>query len=129
MSMDNQTEQEKRREYYAKYRAKNREKTRQYDNQYRLTPKRNKYNTIYQWKNRYGINFHCYDTLYEIYESTTTCNFCGGGFSINNLKCVDHDHSITDGTDNVRAILCSRCNVRDVLGLVDLPKTKTKSSQ
>ena len=151
MSMDNQSEQEKRRayrkewreknrekinEYKAQYRIKNRQHIRQYDNQYRLTPKRSKYNTIYQWKHKYGINFHCYDTLYEIYDSTTTCNFCGGGFASNNLKCVDHDHSITDGSDNVRAILCSRCNVRDVLALTDLPKgnpsdakTKTKNSQ
>ena len=152
--MDNQSEQEKRRanrkewreknrekirEYSRIYREKNRQRTREYDNQYRLTPKRCKYNTIYQWRYKYGINFHCCDTLYEIYESTTTCNFCGCKFASNNLKCVDHDHSITDGSDNVRAILCSRCNVRDVLALVDLPKgqghqtsdakTKTTNSQ
>ena len=136
MSMNFSDQIKRKREYYAIYREKHREKTRAYDRVYSKTPDRAKYTLMYQWKNRYGINFHCYETLYDIYKSTTECNYCGSKFSDTNKKCVDHDHSITDGSDNVRAILCCRCNLRDVLELDDLPKgdpsdakTKTMNSE
>jgi len=94
-----------------KYNEKNSEKKSQYMKEYLQTPEGKKSLTISQWK-RQDIIFHDWDLLYNIYMETTHCDNCnvflqGRG---NDQKCLDHDHSITDD-ENVRNVLCSRCNI------------------
>ncbi len=104
---------EKRKAYLIKYRKDNKEKRAAYDKEFRKTPIGIKTHTISSWKHQ-GIIFHDWDLLYDIiYMLTSHCDNCnvfleGNG---NDRKCLDHDHSITD-RDNVRNVLCSRCNVK-----------------
>ena len=78
---------------------------------YQQTPQYIKSRRIKDW-NYQGIIFHDMDLLHDIYEQTTHCDNCsvfmqGRG---NERKCLDHDHSICDD-ENVRNVLCSRCNL------------------
>lgn len=74
---------------------------------------------ICKWK-RWGIIFHDWDLLYDIYTECKVCDYCkcvlksGFTYQSSNTKSLDHDHSITD-YDNVRGILCQVCNLKDVL--------------
>jgi len=70
-----------------------------------ITNKRHKYNTIYHWKH-YGVIYHDFDELYEIYIKTMNCNHCGKEFPNTKDRCLDHDHE----TGAFRAIVCRCCN-------------------
>ena len=53
-----------------------------------------------------------WDSLYERYITTSNCELCGVELIAgkkSNSRSLDHDHSITD-SDNVRYVLCHRCN-------------------
>jgi hypothetical protein len=116
---------EKRKEYqrqyqkvfYLKNKVKKLEKNKEYSKKYRLTPNGKKSIRISDWKRR-NIIFFDYDLLYEIYTDCKYCDYCKCEFnsSFNNQKCLDHDHSIKE-YDNVRGVLCQRCNLKDVLKL------------
>ncbi len=103
------------KEYYHKNKEKNKEKKKEYDKEYQQTPNGKKTYRISKWKKR-GIMFHDYDLLYDIYITTTHCDFCECELNKCNKsrKCVDHDHDIKDDS-NVRGIICHSCNARDVL--------------
>ncbi len=103
------------KEYQREYRLKNKEKNKEYQKEYRKTPKGKKTFRISKWK---GIGILCFDynLLYDIFLSTNKCEFCNCELNkcSKSKKNLDHDHSITDKF-NVRAVLCFRCNVKDVL--------------
>ena len=90
------------------------EKKKEYDRQYRQSDKGHKKKTFSNWR-AYGIIFHDFELLYEIYMEATKCDFCKCILDTSNKtkRCLDHDHDIIDD-DNVRAILCVGCNNRDV---------------
>ncbi len=108
---------EKRKQQMKEYQQKNKGKRLQYMKQYQKewfqTPEGKKSNTISQWKKQ-KIIFHDWDLLYDIiYTLTSHCDHCNvflQGLG-NDRKCIDHDHSITD-RDNVRNVLCCRCNIK-----------------
>lgn len=91
-----------------------------YMKMYRQTYVGRKSKRISDWK-RAGILFHDYDTLYDIFMETDTCDFCNCKLDIDykTRKCCDHDHTITDN-DNVRGILCHTCNIKDTLGTIEI---------
>tara|TARA_R110002096_G_C14004744_1_gene668358 strand:- start:1 stop:426 length:426 start_codon:yes stop_codon:yes gene_type:complete len=98
---------QKRRQYY----QQNRESELARIRIYQQSPTYIKSRRIKDWDYQ-GIIFHDMDLLHDIYEQTTHCDNCdvflqGLG---NDRKCLDHDHSITDD-ENVRNVLCSRCNL------------------
>jgi len=72
------------------------------------------------WR-RYGIIFHDYDLLYDIFFSTTHCNFCECELDtcFKTRKCLDHDHTITE-QENVRGVLCHYCNTKDVFTTIEI---------
>ena len=106
---------EKLKQYKKEYYHKNKEKNKQYYKEYNQTPLNRKKIRINRWK-RWGIIFHDYDLLHDIYLSTTHCYFCKCLLNQcgSSRKCVDHNHDIHDN-DNVREILCNSCNVQGVL--------------
>ena len=84
-----------------KYRDENPEKIKQY----RIKQKKN--NIKSNWKSR-GLNMELFEIIYEVYETTTTCDICsvileGRGV---NQKCMDHCHY----TGDFRNIVCKKCN-------------------
>jgi hypothetical protein len=110
-----------RKQYMKEYREKNKEKLKKYKKEYReknkeklkkyhQTDKYKKKCRIAKWK-YYGIIFHDWDLLHEIYIQTTHCDECKCLLNqcVKSRKCVDHDHTITDD-NNVRNILCHCCN-------------------
>ena len=112
-----------RKEYYLKnrekilqkqkeYAKKNKEKKREYVKKYQQTDQGKKSLRIAQWKH-YGIIFHDWELLYEIYLQTTHCDECKCLLNQceKSRKCIDHDHTITDD-NNVRNILCCSCNIK-----------------
>ena len=105
---------EERNEYQRLYRIKNKEKIKKQDKEYRQTDKRKKTNRISLWK-YYGILCFDWNLLYDLFVSTTNCEFCNCELNTNTKtrKCLDHDHSITDKF-NVRGVLCNSCNSKDV---------------
>ena len=116
---------EKEKEKALSYYYINKEKSQENTKLWKLKNKEAilKYNTtgkgkiikiISQWKSR-GILCFDYNLLYDIFVKTTNCEFCNVELNTNTktLKCLDHDHSITDKF-NVRGVLCNSCNVKDV---------------
>ena len=125
---------EKRKEYDKEYREKNKEKIKEqkkeycethkeqkkeYDKEYHQTPKAIKSRRISDWI-RQGIICSNYNSLHDIYISTTRCHFCKCilNQSGSSRKCVDHDHNLPD-ENNFRGILCHVCNSKDVLNIID----------
>jgi len=115
---------QKNKEYYQKnkdrikqtvkeYSQENKEKIKEYNQ----TPKRKKCNRINNWNQR-GIVPPCsWDEFYDEYEKAINCADCDVVMTIDinktpTTKCVDHDHTITDGSPNFRAFVCHACNIR-----------------
>ena len=105
---------EKNKDKIKKYKKEYRDKNIEYLREYRKSPYYIKSHRISQWKKR-GILFFDYDLLHDIYTETTTCDYCKCQLDTSpaTKKCLDHDHSIID-YDNVRGILCNKCNLNDV---------------
>tara|TARA_R110002072_G_C7720156_1_gene514817 strand:+ start:316 stop:720 length:405 start_codon:yes stop_codon:yes gene_type:complete len=124
-----QTKEEKK-EYDILYNLKNKEKVKEKNRLYRLNNKElisknmieyrqteqgKKSHRISLWKCQ-GILCFDWNLLYDLFISTTYCEFCNCELNTNTKtrKCLDHDHSITDKF-NVRGVLCNSCNIKDVL--------------
>ena len=108
---------EDKKEYMRLWRIKNKENIKQYRN----SKHNKKSKTISQWRYR-GILCFDYNLLYDIFLSTTRCEFCKvelttGRYNTSTTKCLDHDHNINDKF-NIRGILCVSCNTRDVLSIL-----------
>ena len=101
-----QTKKERKKAYMKKYRE---------ESDYTNSVNGVKSRRIGKWKSR-GILCFDFDLLNDIFLSTARCEFCNVELNTNTktLKCLDHDHSITDKF-NVRGVLCMRCNFKDVL--------------
>ena len=100
------------------WRLKNKEKHKEYFTEYYKSEKGKKVSTIGQWRHR-GILCFDFDLLYDIFLSTTNCEFCNvelttDRYNTSTTKCLDHNHDINDRF-NVRGVLCLSCNVKDVL--------------
>ena len=120
----NNTEHKKERNrlYHIKNKTKLNEQNRlyrinnpQYAIDYRKTDQGKKSNTIASWR-RQGILCFDWDMLYDLFLSTTHCEFCLVELNTNTktTKCLDHNHDITDRF-NIRGVLCLGCNFKDVL--------------
>lgn len=64
--------------------------------------------TIHNWK-RVGIIHDNFDSLFEEYLNTTSCQHCGKDFVSTKDRCIDHNHE----TGEVRLIVCQKCNAGD----------------
>ena len=105
------------------------EKKNEYNRKYCESEKGRKIKTFINWR-AYGIIFHDFELLYEIYLEATQCDFCKCELDTGlykTKKCLDHDHEITDD-ENVRGILCWQCNVNDVLNDNKKPRNKYKNN-
>ena len=103
---------QKRKQYMKKWREENKDYMKEYDKKYHQTPQGKKCKRITQWKHR-GIITDNYDAVYEKYINTHNCEYCNCEFTEKNKRCLDHSHHITDAP-NIRGILCTSCNIRDV---------------
>ena len=115
----------KNKDKIKQWRIDNKEKIKQYriDNKdkkslYQKTEQGKKVHRIGQWKYR-GILCFDYNLLYDLFVSTTKCEFCNiqlttGRYNTSTTRCLDHDHSINDKF-NIRGVLCNSCNRKDVL--------------
>ena len=105
------------------YREENKAKIKAYDKANRdkpenkakrQTPEGIKYDKIKGWKSGKIIS-NDWDATYDWVMNTKNCQKCnvllenGTG---SKGKCLDHDHSITDGP-NARAVLCWSCNINE----------------
>ena len=83
--------------------------------EYKQTPEGIKSKKISSWKKASKIISDDWDATYEWFMNTKNCQKCdvllenGRG---SKGKCLDHDHSITDGP-NTRAVLCNYCNIHE----------------
>tara|TARA_R110000824_G_scaffold245603_1_gene434643 strand:- start:230 stop:679 length:450 start_codon:yes stop_codon:yes gene_type:complete len=104
--------------YQGEYRLKNKDKLKDNLKEYYKTYEGKKSYTISKWRER-GILCFDFDLLYDIFLSTTRCEFCNVEFTTSRYptkttKCLDHNHSIKDKF-NVRGVVCHPCNIKDVL--------------
>tara|TARA_R110000765_G_C18487948_1_gene553557 strand:+ start:82 stop:492 length:411 start_codon:yes stop_codon:yes gene_type:complete len=82
-----------------------------YQKKYQQSPKGKKSYKIASWKSQ-GIISADWGLLYETFINTTHCELCAIELiegKKTNSRCLDHDHNIKDD-DNVRYILCHKCN-------------------
>ena len=109
------------KEYKRLYHLKNKERILQQKKLYYIENKEKKQSEkgkkswrISNWRTR-GILCFDYNLLYDIFVKTTNCEFCNVELNTNTktLKCLDHDHCITD-MFNVRGVICHSCNCKDV---------------
>tara|TARA_R110002167_G_C12347997_1_gene621875 strand:+ start:68 stop:571 length:504 start_codon:yes stop_codon:yes gene_type:complete len=116
---------EQRKQYYLKnkgiykeYYETNKEYMINRQMEWAYTEKGKKSRTIACWKFNNILCFD-YDLLYDIFLSTTRCEFCQVELNTDGKtrKCLDHDHSINDKF-NIRGILCNSCNIKDVLSIL-----------
>jgi len=103
---------EKRDSHNKVYYDKNRERLLKYKTNWSNTPNGLKSHSIANWK-YIGIIADDYDEWYEKYINCNECNFCGKEFKNTSNKHLDHNHTIND-CENIRGVLCCKCNVRDV---------------
>ena len=109
----------KKLEASAKWRRNNFKKIKTYQAKYKRSPKGRKSSRITDWK-RMGIICNDFSKFYdEIYMMIDRCNFCYSKFTQKNKKTLDHDHNIKY-KENIRGIICNRCNVRDELKIIKL---------
>jgi len=104
-------DKEKQKEYHKEYQKRNKDKHAEHMKKYQESPSGKRVHKIASWKFQ-GIIFFDYDLLYDIFYETTNCDLCGVELidgKKSNSRCLDHDHRITD-YDNVRYVLCHRCN-------------------
>ena len=116
---------QKKKEYYEKNKEKIIEKMKEYQKknkeymkEYRQTPERKKQSRINRWKHMGIVPPGSWDKFHDEWEKTTNCDDCGvvmtvcERYNTKTTKCVDHDHSITDGRPNLRGFVCTGCNTR-----------------
>ena len=65
-----------------------------------------------QWKSQ-GIIVNDFDKAYTNYIKCMHCEYCDRELKNNKDRQMDHDHSITI-EENIRGVLCARCNLNDV---------------
>tara|TARA_R110000765_G_scaffold160408_2_gene264626 strand:+ start:383 stop:829 length:447 start_codon:yes stop_codon:yes gene_type:complete len=99
----------------------NKEKMEEKHKEWRQSEQGIKSRTISSWR-RQGILCFDFDLLYDIFLSTSKCEFCQvelttGGKNTSTTKCLDHNHDIND-MFNVRGVLCLSCNNKDVLNIL-----------
>ncbi len=119
---------EKEKERQKNYRLNNSEKVKESSKKYRLNNKEKVNDRKKKWKannpeklskqvtkdnwRRKGVNMECFEEFYELYISTTHCDFCnveltdGKKMSLT-TKCLDHSHV----SGELRNILCNKCNL------------------
>jgi len=68
-------------------------------------PKRHKYFTILNWKNR-GLIYDDLDSLYDEYIYLKNCDLCGIEFKSSNDRQMEHSHE----TGEFRNFVCQSCN-------------------
>jgi len=86
---------------------------------YRKTEAGKKTHRMSAWRLS-GVN-NVNDELYDYFMSCDKCEACGGEFSENNKKCLDHNHE----TGDFRYVLCTKCNVMDNWKKIILNHTDT----
>ena len=79
-----------------------------------------KQSRIYNWI-RQGILCFDWDLLYDLFLSTTNCEFCNVELTIDQYatstrKELDHNHH-EKVLFNVNGVLCHSCNIKDVLNI------------
>ena len=71
--------------------------------------------------NKAGIICDDMDGVYNHYLNCNRCEYCDEPFINSKDKCLDHDHSIID-RNNIRGVLCRKCNFLDVLNYLNTDK-------
>ena len=97
------------------YREKNKEKIKE-NKEYNQTLNGKKNGRINNWKRQKIVTPCSWDEFYILWENAINCADCeivmtiNDGCVLSTTKCVDHDHSITDGSPNFRDFVCCACN-------------------
>jgi len=60
-----------------------------------------------------------FEGVYTHYINCKKCEYCDEEFINDKDRCLDHDHSIID-KNNVRGVLCRKCNFLDVLNIYNV---------
>jgi len=105
-------------EYNRVYREANKDYYKNYRDHYRTTEHGKRNLLVGKWRN-YGIVSDDWDNTYHVYNTTTNCDYCNvpleggrGRYS----KCLDHNHE----NGEIRGVICKRCNLRDVFGIINI---------